>query len=147
MKRYVTVVSILVLLDVWWVRLSLLGVGLVLYKVSILVLLDVWWVRIFHPPYTNNGDVSILVLLDVWWVLGEVAVCDFSRQGSVSILVLLDVWWVHCVSRGLGENHGDFVSILVLLDVWWVLLKLWPKRPKNKVSRSLFYWMFGGYAT
>jgi len=61
--------------------------------VSILVLLDVWWVRGHRPlPRYPPLGVSILVLLDVWWVLwrlhSTVAIC------FVSILVLLDVWWV-----------------------------------------------------
>jgi len=61
-------VSVLVLVDVWWVQ----NLGLLSYKqrlgVSVLVLVDVWWVQCYGPVFSTGIQVSVLVLVDVWWV-------------------------------------------------------------------------------
>jgi len=39
------------------------------FRVSVLVLVDVWWVlQDFISDYELNRRVSVLVLVDVWWV-------------------------------------------------------------------------------
>ncbi len=116
-------------------------------SVSILVLLDVWWV---HTPLrallARVTLVSILVLLDVWWVR------EFLGDSLTNNTPCLDPCFTGClVGTFLGDsltNNTPFVSILVLLDVWWVRPYVQPEElyPKNVIlSRSLFYWMFGGY--
>ena len=122
-----------------------------------------------------GGNHGIMSRSLFYWMFGGYKphfAVEVSQSRSVSILVLLDVWWVRrsigCIvpitimSRSLfywmfggyvdkgaeRELLRQGVSILVLLDVWWVRYqdKL-CLQPTGSVSRSLFYWMFGGYPT
>jgi len=93
-------------------------------------------------PKSRRKPVSILVLLDVWWVplLGVALV--LYRQWSRSLF-----YWMF---GGYIRQHGVKKFIGACLDPCFTGCLVGTDRGDNygvsgNRSRSLFYWMFGGY--